>query len=241
MRLFDHKILLPLHSTLHGELFQNERFNLPLTLFWKINISLKGFTLGNYPIVDPVIELGSFTLPHTSFVPDGFSPLEPVLTTWRQLPFSKFDFRLSHVDNIGILFYYINHKHIYDNLYDGEAMEFFDNIIDIEEITFGEIVGNCIATKVKMKIDFDGFNMHDPPFRKDWYSNTFEMNLNIEIKDVLLNLGGISNVTTLEQVQTLCEKSLNISDYKLKSAPMIAFKSLTESYEYTEFKFEPLL
>lgn len=240
MNRFDPNILIPKSGFIKGELFDNPRFDLPITLFWKISIPLEDFILGDIPIYDSQLEFGRFTLPHVSVVPK-FDAKINTLKSWKSLPNQTFGFTNSFVDNIGSIYYYIKNKDVGDyfkgTIYD-EQKEFYDNCIDIHKIEFGGITKNQIKLKIWIRIEFDAFNMHDPPFRKDWYSDVFKIETNIEIKEINLLSTSVEVKDEVDAIN-LAKKGLEINDYNLKSEIKQIFTSINESENKTFYSFFP--
>ena len=241
MEIFNHKKLKYRNATLHGELFENSSIDLPLTLFWKISILLDDFQIGNFTIHNPEIELGSFTLPHTSKGQDIDRRVK-VLKSWKQIPNSTFDFSKSFIDNIGSIYYNIKIKELGNdwntNAIDTEATEFFDNIIDIHRIEFGEFTQNRINCKLTIKIHFDGFNMNEPPFGKEFYCDIFDIEVELEIGKVNL-LNSTPPVKNILEALTISEKALQVNDYEIQSENKQIFVSLTEHKERMHYFFKP--
>ncbi len=215
MNKFNPDILIPKVGFIKGELFNNPRFDLPVSLFWKISITLEDFILENYPIYDSQLEFGNFTLPHVPIIPKFNSEIS-ILKSWKALPNQTFDFTNSFTDNIGSIYYYIKNKDVSDywkGTVSHDEKELYDNIIDIHKIEFGNIIGNQIKLKIWMRIDFDAFNIHEPPFRKDWYSDVFKIETNLEIKEVNL-LSTSIEVKNENDATELAKKGIKFSNLR---------------------------
>lgn len=241
MEIFNHKNLKYKNAQLHGELFSNSHLNIPLTLLWKISIQLDNFKIGNFTIYDPVIELGSFTLPYNS-ITSNFDNSISTLKSWKQLPNSTFSFSKSFIDNIGSIYYNIKNKELGNNwntnpIY-SENTETFDNVIDIERIEFGEITENKISCKLSIKIGFDGFNMQEPPFSEDYNCEIFDIEVELEIKEIKFN-GDTNLIADKSEVLKISEKVLHINDYEMTIENRKVFINLTEHKKTIEYIFIP--
>ena len=138
------------------------------------------------------------------------------MNSWKNLVHNKFDFDDSWVDNLGDFDYLVRYGDIeeFKDCNFAESKESFDNQTDIKEIRFGSLNNNFISTEIVIKIEFDRFNRHDPPFRKDWYSDFFTIKVDLEIKPTIMILENIGLKTTEnEEILKTVESGINLNDY----------------------------
>jgi hypothetical protein len=241
MEIFNPHKLNSRNSKLYGELFENISLDLPLTLRWKISMHLDDFQIGNFTIHNPEIELGSFTLPYIS-ISQKFDKTKRIIKSWKELPNCTFDFSNSFIDNIGSIYYNIQINELdnewKNNVFEIEPTEFFDNAVEIHQIEFGELNQNKIRARLTIQIHFNSFNMQEPPFGKEFYCNIFDIEVELEIKEVKL-LDTSIPVRNILEAQTISEKALQLNDYVAECEKKQVFVSLTEQKDRMHFTFEP--
>lgn len=227
------QVLIPKNGKLQSELAMGQT---PAILHWKILVPLQGFTIGHYPIFNSAIELGLFTLPYNSNNSDH--QRFQYLKSWRELPFTKHNFPESHY-NIGSIFYFIKNKLLGQEYGHDEDLSFFDNWIDIDAIEFGKINGPSISSRLLLRINFDGFNIHYPPFGADWYCEKFEINVNLEIEDVVIQ--NVVHAISASEVVTIGNEALDMDNYHFVSEKKSIFINAKDTEERTVYTFRPKL
>lgn len=192
-RKFNPNLLVVKQGELKSTILKDERYDSPIRLRWEISIELQDFDLGHYHIFDPIIYFCSFELPFISSEAE-FDATKETLNSWKELVNTHFDFSDSWVDNIGDFSYLVKYSDIDKDSEFADSKETYDNQMDIKEIRFGDIKGGFISSEIIIKIEFDRFNRHDPPFRKDWYSDFFSLKVDLEIKPSILEDQFVSTI-----------------------------------------------
>jgi hypothetical protein len=239
MEKFNVRLLVSQGGSLEGEIFENTRFGLPLTLFWKVSIPLEDFTIRTYQVCNPTIELGAFILPYQSV--SDFRFRSDTLRSWKDLPGKTFDFSGSTVDNIGSAYYNVIHHELQDHncsLLANVADEAYDNVIEIHKMEFGKLDGNRICAKLQLQMHFDAFNVHKPPFATEIYGEIFDFEVELNLHPVRL-LHTEKEMNSISEAISLAEHAINIEDYEPKAIKQQAFRSLTERVDRTVYSFEP--
>jgi hypothetical protein len=215
MREFNPNSLIVDVAELSCSIYKNDKYDLPIRLGWEISIEFHDFDLGQYRIYEPKLRLCQFELPFWSSE-NTFDATKTSLNSWKNLVGNRFDFSDSWVDNLGDFQYLVKYGDIdaYKNSDIADSKESYDNQIDVKEIRFGAINGRFILTEIVIKIEFDRFNRHDSPFRKDWYSDFFTIKVDLEIKPTIVILEHIGLKTTEnEEILNTVESGIDLNDY----------------------------
>lgn len=215
MAVFDTNTIAVTSGVLNGELFVDEQpENDFVNLLWVIELGLEPLVIYDKKYTNVNLYLGTFTLPYTSY--EALSNTVKTVSDWYELEGQEFRFINAEHDNICQIYYEGIHTYKNDDGETVDAEEWYDNTVVIDRVKFGKIVNHSIEFEATIRIKFDHFNVHYPPFYETGLiCPSFKISSLLKLGRIRF-LNGAYDVKSESQAKYLASYSINIDSHTLK-------------------------